>query len=192
VSPDEPASGFAREPRPDGSDRRSSRRGAAGCRRESSVPGPASRPGRCSSLAETPTPSAEQELAEPGKLVSKITSVDPSLPREPHRTMDGRQSESAGRGEAAGLNDAPPIKIGSNPARCLVVGRSTEQPCRKGRRFMRGERSHSRIMPLFHQLPYVATAQSPRTLKHVLERASICHRMASGTWVSSRLNHAGA
>ena len=35
---------------------------------------------------------------------------------------------------------------------------------------MRGKRSHSRIMPLFHQLPYMAMAQSPRTLKHVLER----------------------
>ena len=93
ASPDEPASRLGKEPESTDSDRRSAHRSAASCWRGISVPSLASKPGRRSSVAEAPAPGVEQALEEAGKRVSKITGVDPSLPLEPHRTMDGRQDK---------------------------------------------------------------------------------------------------
>jgi hypothetical protein len=72
--------------------------------------------------------------------------------------MDGRLDKPTGRGGAACPKDAPLIKLDANPPRSLVAEGSSEEPYGEVRRFVRGKRSHSRIMPLFHQLPLCGNA----------------------------------
>jgi hypothetical protein len=79
----------------------------------SSAPGLTSRPGRCFPVAETPAPSAAQELGESGKLVSKVTSVDPSLPpgTSLHHGRKTRQADGSWRG-------GMPERRAANQGRC--------------------------------------------------------------------------